>query len=225
MKNDNNLRAWVLVIGILVILAGAVAGVIIMVRISTQRALSPVTDLSSSVGTQVSQVLNPTPPIIPDPLTVIYEIRSLARLETIRYSLEKVITVETGQGILEPILGDRLLFVAHGIVVAGIDMEKLGPADMWVEQGVLNIRLPEAEVFMATLDNDQSYVYDRQTGILNQGDIHLETQARQAAENAILEAALEDGILEQARVNGEAYLYRLFISLGYTDVIFVEPEP
>ena len=225
MKNDNNLRAWVLVIGILVILAGAVAGVIIMVRISTQRALSPVTDLSSSVGTQVSQVLNPTPVIIPDPLTVIYQIRSLARLETIQYSLEKVITVETGQGILEPILGDRLLFVAHGIVVAGIDMEKLGPADMWVEQGVLNIRLPAAEVFMATLDNDQSYVYDRQTGILNQGDIHLETQARQAAENAILEAALEDGILEQARVNGEAYLYRLFISLGYTDVIFVEAEP
>ena len=225
MKNDNNLRAWVLVIGILVILAGAVAGVIIMVRISTQRALSPVTDLSSSVGTQVSQVLNPTPTIIPDPLTVIYEIRSLARLETIRYSLEKVITVETGQGVLEPILGDRLLFVAHGIVVAGIDMEKLGPADMWVEQGVLNIRLPAAEVFMATLDNDQSYVYDRQTGILNQGDIYLETQARQAAENAILEAALEDGILEQARVNGEAYLYRLFISLGYTDVIFVEAEP
>ena len=225
MKNDNNLRAWVLVIGILVILAGAVAGVIIMVRIATQRALSPVTDLSSSVGTQVSQVLNPTPTIIPDPLTVIYEIRSLARLETIRYSLEKVITVETGQGVLEPILGDRLLFVAHGIVVAGIDMEKLGPADMWVEQGVLNIRLPAAEVFMATLDNDQSYVYDRQTGILNQGDIYLETQARQAAENAILEAALEDGILEQARVNGEAYLYRLFISLGYTDVIFVEAEP
>jgi len=31
---------------------------------------------------------------------------------------------------------------------------------------------------------------------------------------------LEDGILEQAQVNAESYLLRLFLNLGFPDVIF-----
>jgi hypothetical protein len=32
--------------------------------------------------------------------------------------------------------------------------------------------------------------------------------------------ALEDGILQQAEKNAEAYLYRFFNALGYSNVIF-----
>jgi len=225
MKNDNNIRSWFLVIGVLVILTVIGIGVIAAVQASTRRVLGPVTDLSSSLGTQVSQVLHPTPTIIPDPLTVIYQIRTLARLETIQYSIEKVITAETGQTLFGSLFGDRLLFVAHGLIIAGIDMEKLGPEDMWIENGVLYVQLPQAEIFVAALDNDKSYIYDRETGIFTKGDPGLETLARQAAEDEIRNAALEDGILEQAQTNAEAYMLRLFLSLGYTDVIFVELEP
>ena len=224
MKNDNRLRAWVLVIGILAVMTLAALGVIAVIRSSTQRMLQPVTDLSSDVGTQVAQVLHPTPTIIPDPVTIIYQVRTLARLETIQYSVEKVITAETGQGLFGPFIGDRLLFVAHGYVIAGIDLEKLGPADMWVEDAVLYVQLPDAEIFVATLDNEKSYVYDRETGIFSQGSIELETLARQAAENEIQQAALDDGILDLAQSNAEAYLYRLLRSLGFSEVIFVEPE-
>jgi len=224
MRNDNNLRAWVLVIGVLGIMTLAVVGIIAAVRASTQSVLQPVTDLSSNVSTQVAQVLHPTPTILPDPITVIYQVRTLARLETIQYTVEKVITAETGQGVFGRLFGDRMLFVAHGYAIAGIDMEKLGPEDMWTEGGVLYVALPDAEIFVATLDNDKSYVYDRETGILTHGDINLETLARQAAEDEIREAVLEDGILEQAQTNAEAYLYRLLRSLGFSDVIFVEPK-
>jgi hypothetical protein len=41
-----------------------------------------------------------------------------------------------------------------------------------------------------------------------------------AAEKEILEAALSDGILEQAQVNAEAYLFRLLGSLGFSNVRF-----
>ena len=44
------------------------------------------------------------------------------------------------------------------------------------------------------------------------------------AERTILEAALEDGILEQASVNAEAYLERLFRGMGYREVIFIHSE-
>ena len=108
--------------------------------------------------------------------------RALARLETIQYSVEKVITAEIGQGNFGFLFGDRLLFVAHGVVIAGIDMDKLQPGDMQMVNGVLNVRLPPAEIFIATLNNDKSYVYDRNTGLLTKGDQNLETTARETLE-------------------------------------------
>jgi len=136
--------------------------------------------------------------------------------------MEKIITAEAGQGELSFLFGDKLLFVAHGKVIAGVDLEKLKPEDLWVQNGVLYVRLPAAEIFMATLDNDLSYVYDRETGILRRGEIHLETLARQAAVREIEKAAIADGILDWAQLNAESYLSRLFRSLGYADVIFIK---
>lgn len=92
---------------------------------------------------------------------------------------------------------------------------------MWVENNVLMVRLPEAEIFISTLDNQLSYVYDRETGILKRGDVTLESLARKAAEDEIEKAAIADGILETAQKNAESYLYRLLRQLGYPEVIFV----
>jgi hypothetical protein len=166
--------------------------------------------------------MHPTPTIIPDPATYIQEIRALARLETIQYSVEKVITAEISQGNFGFLLGDKLLFVAHGIVIAGIDMTKLNPEDMRLEGDMLMVNLPDAEIFVATLDNEKSYVYDRDTGLLAQPDPNLETLARQSAEEEIKKAALEDGILSQALNNAELFLYKFFQSLGFKNVTFTE---
>jgi hypothetical protein len=110
-------------------------------------------------------------------------------------------------------------------VIAGVDMERLMPGDLSVENGVLTVRLPEAEIFVATLDNDKTFVYHRDTGVLTHGDINLETTARQAAEAEIGKAAIEDGILELAQQNAENYLSRLLNSLGFQDVIFIRSTP
>lgn len=190
---------------------------------TVERITSPVTSLSSSVETQLAQLLNPSPTVLPDPVTVVREVRSLQRLETIQYSVEKVITAQTGQGPLGFLFGDRLLLVAHGIVIAGVDLGKIEPNDIWTDElGRLYINLPPAELFIVTLDNEQSYVYDRDTGLFTRGELTLETTARRAAEVEIEAAVLEDGILEQARTNAENYLYRLLRSLGFADVIFAE---
>ena len=181
-----------------------------------------VQQVNESLQTQVSELLHPTPTILPDPVTYINEVRALARLETIQYSIEKVITAEIGQGTFDFLFGDRVLFVAHGVVIAGIDMEKIGPEQLRLENGVLYVTLPPAEIFVATLDNQKSYVYNRETGFLSQGVQDLETLARQSAEDEIRKAALEDGILNQAQVNAENYLFRFFQALGYDSVIFVK---
>jgi hypothetical protein len=214
-------------LSILVIAVVVVAAYFIVqtIRESAAAATAPfqqVNQANQALQTQVSNLLNPTPTIIPDPVTYINEVRALARLETIQYSIEKVITGELGQGTLGFLLGDKILFVAHGTVIAGIDLQKLNPEDMRFENGVLTVRLPPAEVFIATLDNEKSYVYDRQTGALTRPDPNLETQVRQTAEQEILKGALEDGILEQAQLNAEAYLLKFFAALGFPNTIFVD---
>jgi len=226
--NEGMKQNW---FSLIVLIAVIVAAYFIVqtVRDTTQAAanaaLNPfnqVQQANQGLQTQVAGLLNPTPTIIPDPVTYISEVRALARLETIQYSVEKVITAEIGQGTFNFLFGDKMIFVAHGVVIAGIDMEKMGPEDLRVENGVLYVTLPPAEIFIATLDNQKSYVYDRETGFLSKGVQDLETMARQSAEDEIRRAALEDGILQQAQTNAENYLYRFFQALGYNNVIFVD---
>jgi hypothetical protein len=219
MRN-NNLFSLLLLI---VIVAGAYF-IIQMIQQTQQAVTEPfnqVSQANQSLQTQVSNLLNPTPTIIPDPVTYINEIRALSRLETIQYSVEKVITGETGGGTFQALFGDKILFVGHGTVIAGIDLQKMQPEDMRYENGVLTVRLPPAEIFIAALNNEKSYVYDRDTGALTRPDVNLETLVRQRAEEEILKAALEDGILEQAQVNAEAYLLKFFAALGFPNTIFL----
>lgn len=216
-------RSWLPVVASLVligIVGWGMLQILDVVRGAANATLNPVQQLSESVSTQVANVLNPTPTVIPDPITIVHEVRSMARLETIQYSVEKIITAETRQGLFGFLVGDRLLFVAHGTVIAGVDLQKLQPEDMRIEDGVLYVKLPPAEIFVATLENDKSYVYDREQGVLTRGDQSLETVARQAAEDEIEKAALADGILDQAQINAENFLYRFFLQLGFPEVIF-----
>lgn len=192
---------------------------------SISNALSPLKQANQALNTQIADLLHPTPTILPDPVTIIHEVRALARLETIQYTVEKVITAEIGSGAFEFLNKDRLLLVAHGTVIAGVDLEKLTPEDLWLDGSVLNVRLPAAEVFIAALDNEKSYIFNRETSILRQADPNLETLARQSAEQEIRKAAIEDGILDIAQQNAESYLTRLFMAMGYSDVIYIDQKP
>ncbi len=211
-----------LLIQIFLILVLIAAGIYLVTSLQNSIAsqLSPVREMSNNLSTQIARVLNPTPTILPDPVTIVHEIRSLARLETIKFSLEKIITAETRQGFFEWLVGDRLIFVAHGEVIAGVDLNKLVPDDLLVREGVLYVQLPEAEIFVVAIDNQQSYIYDRETGLFTHGEVNLETEARRAAEIEIELSALEDGILDLAAQNAESFLDRLFRDLGFPEVIF-----
>lgn len=211
---------WIFQVALVLILIGAGVFFVNSVQNSISEQLAPVRNMTGSLSTQIADILHPTPTILPDPVTIVHEIRSLARLETIKFSLEKIITAETRQGVFEWLVGDRLIFVAHGEVIAGIDLNKLDPESLEVRNGVLYVDLPESEIFVVAIDNQQSYVYDRDTGIFTHGEVNLESEARKAAEIEIEKSALEDGILDLAAQNAESYLDRLFRELGFPEVIF-----
>jgi hypothetical protein len=221
-----NKKTGLIILFFILLLAGSAYFLLYSIQQNTQAALqqavAPFQQSNAALQTQVANLLHPTPTIIPDPVTYIQEIQALARLETIQYSVEKVITAEIGQGDFDFLFGDSLLFVAHGTALAGLDMARIQPQDLALVNGVLSVRLPPAEVFLVTLDNEKSYIYRRDTGLLTRQTVDLETLARQKAEQEIKKAVLEDGILAQAQVNAETYLYKFFQMLGYSNVVFVK---
>src|SRR5580700_1319293 len=65
--------------------------------------------------------------------TVVDRIQRLQRLETVVYTMDKVVTGAKENPIFPDFLaGDRLLMMVHGEVVAGIDFSSLKPGDVKV---------------------------------------------------------------------------------------------
>ncbi len=67
-----------------------------------------------------------------DQPTVVRQIQQLQRLETVSYTMDKIISGEHSNAYLPKFLaGDRLLLVVHGEVIGGINLAGLQPGDVW----------------------------------------------------------------------------------------------
>jgi hypothetical protein len=130
---------------------------------------------------------------------VVDRIQRLQRLETVVYTMDKVVTGAKENPIFPDFLaGDKLLMLVHGEVVAGIDFSNLKPGDVHVDGRNIRLHLPQPEVFRTRLDSARTRVYSRQTGLLVPTDPNLETRVRQEAERQ-LEAAAVDSRQPAAR--------------------------
>src|SRR3954470_1974510 len=154
-----------------------------------------------------------------DQPTVIRQIRALQRLETVSYTMDKIIVGERENPVLPKFLaGDRLLLVVHGEAIAGVDLSKLQPNDVTVHEHGVSIRMPRAEIFTTRLDNAKTRVYSRDTGLFSSPDPNLEGDVRQEAERQLQAAALQDGILKSADQNARQTITSLLTGLGFSQV-------
>ena len=174
-----------------------------------------------------SLLIQSTPEILPDPLTIVNQVNQIARLETARLEAEKIVTSERDTDTLFGIFGESIVFVAAGEVIAGIDLQKMEEGDIQVvDPTTIMVHLPDSEILVATLDNQKSYVVDRDVGLFTGADPQLETQVRQIGEQAILEYAVEEvKILERADQGAREYLEGFLNELGFEEVIFTDEKP
>jgi hypothetical protein len=220
MEMKINLNTVVLVF---VLLALFIGGIVLFFAV--QQMTQSLESADETLQRRIEGIVNPTPTIIPDPVTVLVEVQDLSSLETAAYSVEKIITAESGQGPFGFLFGDRLILVAHGRIIAGVDLGQMGDEDIIIDaDGRVQVTLPPAEILHVYLDNEKSYIYDRDTGFVGMNPA-LESEARRAAEREILNAAVEDGILNIAQENAESYIERFILSLGFRDVEFTEVTP
>jgi hypothetical protein len=153
--------------------------------------------------------------------TVVNRIQELQRLETVVYTMDKVVTGERQNPVLPDFLaGDRILLLVHGEVIAGIDLSQLRKENVRVAGKSVRLRLPDAQIFTTRLDNAKTRVYSRQTGLLVPVDPNLESQVREEGERQIHDAALADGILKTAQQNSRSTIASMLRGLGFEQIDF-----
>jgi Protein of unknown function (DUF4230) len=205
--NSRSVYSWVLAAllgGILtVILMGAV------VWLSTGLGLLHLLGILRGAPTQIHV----------DQPTVVHQIQQLQRLETVSYTMDKIISGEHGNAYLPKFLaGDRLLLVVHGEVVGGINLAGLKPGDVLIQGQRVSIHLPAAEVLSTRIDNARTRVYSRDTGLFSSPDPNLESEVREEAERELQQAALQDGILKIAADNARSTISGMLKGFGFLEV-------
>lgn len=154
-----------------------------------------------------------------DQPTVVHQIQQLQRLETVSYTMDKIISGEHANAYLPKFLaGDRLLLVVHGEVIGGINLANLQAGDVQVQGQKVTIHLPAAELFSTRIDNARTKVYSRDTGLFSTPDPDLESEVRQEAERQLQQAALQDGILKTAGDNARSTISGMLQGFGFHEV-------
>ncbi len=143
--------------------------------------------------------------------------RALNRLETASIRVVHVSTItQSYQLFPNALAGDELTFFAAGDVIAGIDLSQLREQDVRRDtDGTVVVRLPPSQILVTRIDNRESRVLNRRTGLLRRADMHLESRARQYAEQGIRKEALNKGILTLASQNAEVKVAELLHTFGF----------
>ena len=148
---------------------------------------------------------------------VIHEIQKLGRLQSTAFGVDTVITASKELEKLQALLEQKGLFVAHGRVLAGVDLAKITPQMVEVAPKNPNdattqitINLPAPEIFAVYLDNLE--LYDWQTGLFGvvNNDPEILEQAQNSAKNEVLKKACQGEILSIGAESAKEQIKHLF---------------
>jgi len=180
-------------------------------------------------GIKLTRILSPASGVHElNTAVIIQQVQTLSDLVTVKYVLEKVEIVNSpptstlGQFVQGE---NRLLLLAHGIVKAGVDLQRLRPEDVRIAGKKITLHLPPPHITDAYLDEQQTQVIDWERGFLRDFDKDLETAARQNAVDDISRAARQAGILKDADDRARLQLARFLNQAGFEQVEFVDKSP
>lgn len=173
----------------------------------------------------VSELMHPVETQV-DVTALVSRVRDLNRLETAAMHVMTVTTSsESYQYMPDAFAGDTLTLMAAGDVIAGVDLSQLKRSDVSVGPGnAITIRMPPPQLLVSRLDNRESKVLSRKTGVLRKQSIGLEGHARQHAEQAIRNEAVKQGILRLASANAETKLAGFLQTVGFRNVRFLSGQ-
>ena len=159
-----------------------------------------------------------------DPVSVVHQIQRLNELVSVKYTVQKVVGLEEQK---VPFGSEKLLLFVQAEVLAGIDLSKLAAADIkWLPAKRMQVMLPPPKIEHVVIDDRETKVWDRRITWWTPWvpyNPDLERQARLKAKDTIQQAAIDMGILDQARRNAEAGIRSLLETFGVKSVTLASP--
>jgi hypothetical protein len=158
---------------------------------------------------------------------VLLAIQDIGVYQAAAGNYEVIVDLEKDTDLPSEILGERMLLVAVGSVDAGVDLSRLqeDAVELSDDGRTATITLPHAQLYDAELDLEESYVYQRDKGVLNEiGDLFSddsgwEREAFLVAENRLDEAArANDELVGRAEENTRTMIESLVRGLGFERV-------
>jgi hypothetical protein len=155
-----------------------------------------------------------------DAASVVHEIQRLNELVSVKYTIQKVVGLEENK---VPFGSEKLLLFVQAEVLAGIDLSTLAAGDVkLLPDKRMQVTLPPPKIVHIVIDDKATKVWDRRITWWTPWvpyNPDLERQARLAARDAVEKAALDMGILDQARRNADTGVRSLLETMGVKSVV------
>lgn len=178
-------------------------------------------------GVKTAFTLQPPQEKVDVRTVVVEQVRNVSELTTAVFTMEAVVPTESDRKLGDYTIGKtNLLYVAHGEVRAGVDLEELTAADVTTTDSEagrqVTLTLPPPKILDTKLDVSHSEVYDYSRGFLNLGPDRapeLQEMAQKEALAKIERAAFDQNILGQANDRAVLVVTQLLKSAGFNEVV------
>lgn len=175
----------------------------------------------------IKDIFKSQPVVIDNTPILIKEINELAQLCTVTAYDEVVAdSVESSiRGLKDAMLGyanalqmigpqKKLVIIARGRVVAGVDLKKLSAQDFFIEKDSVSLSLPAAQIFDAIMNPSDFEIFIEQGFWSNDAVTAVKVKARKA----MVKRALQQQILQKATDRSKTMMENFLRNSGYSKV-------
>lgn len=165
---------------------------------------------------------------------VLQEIEKLGKLELVKYNYKEVVEMENvakryldlGYFYIPGGQDQKAILIAQGEAVACIDLQKIKKEDIELRQDTLYVNLPQPEICYYKVNLENSKFYDLKTSKDQKKAGEFVDEVYAKAEAQIREAAVQSGILADAKTMSNSVLKPFLENItGVTVILNFSEQP
>lgn len=141
---------------------------------------------------------------------VVSEIKNISEFTSAAFYEEVIIQHEKGK-----VFKDNVVIIANGKARAGFNLSKITSEDVVVEDSVLTVKLPKAEILDVIVNPSDFDVYIEEGKWSDEEVLQIKNEAR----DKIRKDAIADGLLKKAKESGVKMLTEMFKAFGFSKVV------
>jgi hypothetical protein len=153
-----------------------------------------------------------------NPVDKVLKIKELSQLGTVEFKVSKIIS-GTDDLSWYKVGGRKILFSCEALIKAGIDFSKLKKEDISIENKLVSLKLPKAEIIYIKIDHNTIKEEYKETGMFRSEFSNKEKdELLVLGEKSINEALPNMGIIVSAESNAKLFLNSYLKASGFKDV-------